>query len=444
MKLIRATGATSQILQVFIADSSSTTGAGLTGLVFNSGGLTAYYHRDNDTTATAISLVTMTVGTFTSSGFKEIDSTNMPGWYQFCPPNAALAGGAKSVGFMLKGATDMAPLPIEIDLATSVDVASINNQTTVAVTTILPVLGTPIAPQYYDIAVLSATPTTIALATTDAFGNAVPDVDQYTFTSFQVVGGTGIGQIIQTTTAAAGSRNYNVLDGTMPTQVDNTSQLLNLGSYAANANVTQIMGEDEPASGLKDAGQDYFDKASFNADLFRVFDTALTESVSGRLAASMSSLFGNLPGAANGPLIAGSNAATTFAALNVTGNLTVGLSFNVTSGVSFGGGFTISTNLIVGGTTTLTGAVTASNASNNITGIVLRSNGLDSISTTAPTGVAANFREMMVQLWRRFFTKARKDDNTGTIVTYADNGTTPLTTQSFTNAGGVETVNTAT
>lgn len=116
MKLLRPAGAKSEIWQIFIADSSSTTGAGLTGLVNNSSGLTAYYHRDTDTTATSISLASMTVGTFTSSGFKEIDATNMPGWYQFCPPNAALDGGAKSCAFHLKGATNMAPLAIECQL----------------------------------------------------------------------------------------------------------------------------------------------------------------------------------------------------------------------------------------------------------------------------------------------------------------------------------------
>lgn len=116
MKLTVKAGETSRILQIFVRDSSSTTGAGLTGLAFGTSGLTAYYHRDTDTTATAISLVTMTVGTFTSSGFKEIDASNMPGWYQFCPPNAAIAAGAKSVGFHLKGATNMAPTPIELEL----------------------------------------------------------------------------------------------------------------------------------------------------------------------------------------------------------------------------------------------------------------------------------------------------------------------------------------
>lgn len=122
MKLLKVAGATSEIWQVFIQDSSSTTGAGLAGLAFNSASLTAYYHRDTDTTATAITLATMTVGTFTSSGFKEIDATNMPGWYQFCPPNAAIAAGAKSCAFHLKGATNMAPLPIECQLQTGVPI----------------------------------------------------------------------------------------------------------------------------------------------------------------------------------------------------------------------------------------------------------------------------------------------------------------------------------
>src|SRR5258708_1816611 len=116
MKLEKLAGATSEIWQIFVQDKTSTVGAGLAGLVFNTSGLTAYYHRDTDNTATAITLVTMTVGTFTSSGFKEIDATNMPGWYQFCPPNAAIASGAKSCAFHLKGATNMAPLPIEVQL----------------------------------------------------------------------------------------------------------------------------------------------------------------------------------------------------------------------------------------------------------------------------------------------------------------------------------------
>ena len=54
MKLIETIGATSRIWQIFIADSSSTTGAGLTGLVYNSGSLTAYYYREGAASATSI------------------------------------------------------------------------------------------------------------------------------------------------------------------------------------------------------------------------------------------------------------------------------------------------------------------------------------------------------------------------------------------------------
>jgi hypothetical protein len=127
MKLLRDPGVTSEIWQVFIQDASSTEGEGLTGLAHNTSGLTAYYHRNTDGAATAISLVTMTLGTYTSGGFKEIDATHMPGWYQFCPPDAALATGAKSCGFHLQGAANMVPLPIELDMGGDVNVARVNS-----------------------------------------------------------------------------------------------------------------------------------------------------------------------------------------------------------------------------------------------------------------------------------------------------------------------------
>ena len=115
MKLKLNRGTTSKILRMFIQDSSSTTGAGLTGLTNASSGLTAYYIREGDATPTQIALVAGTVGTWSSGGFKEIDSGNMPGWYELGVPNAVLASG-NSTGVHLKGATNMAPLPIEIEL----------------------------------------------------------------------------------------------------------------------------------------------------------------------------------------------------------------------------------------------------------------------------------------------------------------------------------------
>lgn len=109
-------GTTSHIERVFLQDTTQTDGRGLTGLAYNSAGLTVYYIRQGEASATAISLVTATVGTWVSGGFKEIDATNMPGWYELHVPNAAIAAGAKSVGIHLKGATNMAPYPIELEL----------------------------------------------------------------------------------------------------------------------------------------------------------------------------------------------------------------------------------------------------------------------------------------------------------------------------------------
>lgn len=110
-------GTESNIFHIFIQDSSATDGSGLTGLAWNTGSLTAYYIRAGAALPVVeITLVTATVGTFTSGGFKEVDATNLPGVYDFHPPNAAFVTGAEAVVFMLKGATDMAVIPLEIQL----------------------------------------------------------------------------------------------------------------------------------------------------------------------------------------------------------------------------------------------------------------------------------------------------------------------------------------
>lgn len=109
-------GSTSKMIDIFIQDTSQTDGSGLTGLAYNTGSLTAYYYRNGAGSAVQISLVTATLGTFASGGFVVIDGTNMPGNYQLGVPNAALASGADSVLIVLKGATNMAQVEIEIQL----------------------------------------------------------------------------------------------------------------------------------------------------------------------------------------------------------------------------------------------------------------------------------------------------------------------------------------
>lgn len=69
-------------------------------------------------------------------------------------------------------------------------------------------------------------------------------------------------------------------------------------------------------------------------------------------------------------------------------------------------------------------------------GYALASTGLDSIPITAPAGVATTFREMVVATWRRFYKQATKSSSQ--IKTYADDGTTVLTTQAISGSGSDE------
>jgi len=115
-QLTVAKGTTSKKIRIFIGDSSVTTGAGKTGLVYNTASLAAYYMRDGDASPTAITLATASVGTWTTGGFVEVSSGNMPGVYELGIPNAVLASGANNAEIMLKGAANMSPVIIAIDL----------------------------------------------------------------------------------------------------------------------------------------------------------------------------------------------------------------------------------------------------------------------------------------------------------------------------------------
>ena len=74
-------------------------------------------------------------------------------------------------------------------------------------------------------------------------------------------------------------------------------------------------------------------------------------------------------------------------------------------------------------------------------GEVLASVGLDNISVTEPLGPAANFREMIVQLYMRFFNKTTLDSTT--LKVYNESGGA-ITTQTVTDDGTTKTANKAT
>ena len=301
MKVVRHAGATSNILQIFIADSSSTTGAGLTGIVFNTSGLTAYYHRDGDTTATSIALVTMTVGTFTSSGFKEIDSTNMPGWYQFCPPDAAFSTG-KSVGFHLKGVTNMAPLPIEVDLWA-------------------------IDPQVATNAGITALPTT-AVTTNASLLTSGTGTDQLSVTSGRIDAGKILGTTISTPATAGildvNVKNMNNVAATSITTINanqGTTQPLNFTGTAGSALVKSDMVDVAGSAVSATTAQIGVNVVNWNNTVVATPATAGIPDVNVK---NINNAAAATPGASGGILISGSNAGTTtLAALTVTGTMTV-------------------------------------------------------------------------------------------------------------------------
>lgn len=116
-------GSTSVCFAVRVSDSTSSTGAGLSGLTFASGSLVCSYYRPGvvGSTRTAISLQTSTLGTYVSGAFKEIDATNLKGSYEFCPPDAAFATatGLREVIFECYGAANMAPMSVRAVITAS-------------------------------------------------------------------------------------------------------------------------------------------------------------------------------------------------------------------------------------------------------------------------------------------------------------------------------------
>ena len=106
-------GTTSLMLPIFVRDSSSSTGAGLS-LAYNASGLVGEYRRIGASTWTTITLATATLGTYTSGGWVADGSDT--GSYEVGIPNAAVASGAKGVIIRFRGAANMVPVRIYIEL----------------------------------------------------------------------------------------------------------------------------------------------------------------------------------------------------------------------------------------------------------------------------------------------------------------------------------------
>lgn len=113
-------GATSQTIEIFIADSaSSPVGMGKTGLTASTVGLKVYYQRRGSAplqiTLSALASVT---AAWASGGFVEIDATNQPGRYRLDLPNAVVASGVDRATVTVTGGGSIDDEVSNIDLTT--------------------------------------------------------------------------------------------------------------------------------------------------------------------------------------------------------------------------------------------------------------------------------------------------------------------------------------
>jgi hypothetical protein len=115
MKLSIQAGSTGVSVNIFVQDSDASNGAGLTGLT--SSAVSAFYAHPR-AQAMEIPLVALSsaAATYSSGGFIEISSANMPGWYRLDIPNGAFASNSRCISVHLEGPEDMAPVPLEIEL----------------------------------------------------------------------------------------------------------------------------------------------------------------------------------------------------------------------------------------------------------------------------------------------------------------------------------------
>ena len=127
-KLLYKHGVASAILRVKILDSSSTTGAGLTGLAFGDSGLIISTIADVEATVTVYTSAGSTIEDITTLGtyaaptatkcrFKEVDATNHPGLYEIQLADARFSvTNARSLIVSVHGATNAALVDAEVQL----------------------------------------------------------------------------------------------------------------------------------------------------------------------------------------------------------------------------------------------------------------------------------------------------------------------------------------
>lgn len=114
MQEFNSVAGTQRIIHVYVEDTRRSDGGGLTGLEWNTTDLEINYIKRGEAAITGITMTDTTVGTWISSGFKEVDATSLPGWYELQLPNACVRLGFGQCTLTIMGAANMAQTNIRL------------------------------------------------------------------------------------------------------------------------------------------------------------------------------------------------------------------------------------------------------------------------------------------------------------------------------------------
>jgi hypothetical protein len=530
-------GITSMMLPIFVQDTTSATGAGLGSLTSATSGLVGEYRRQGQSSWTAITLAAGTLGTWSSGGW--VADGALAGAYEVGVPDAAVASGARWVSVRYRGAANMLPVLIELELD-AVDYqdgtafglanldATVSSRSTYAggdtagTTTLLGRLTSTRAGllDNLDAAISTrstyagadtAGTTTLLARLTSGRATNLDNLDVAVSTRSTYAGGDTAGTTTLLTRLSSGrATNLDNLDATVSSRstyaggaVASVTAAVAVGSIATDAisaaavsaaAVTKIQAGLSTYAGTDTAGTttllarltagratnlDNLDAAISTRSTYAGGDTAGTTTLLSRLTSGRATNLDNLDAAITTRLAAADYTAPPTSAVIATEfftKLLSGSDFNtaasfgklvkdnldatVSSRSTYAGTDTTGTTTLLarltgtratnldnldaaittrstfagGAVASVTAGVTVTTMSDKA-GYSLAATGLDVIATTAPTGVAATFPGMLVQVWRRFFKKSTKDVASHTIKTYADNEATVITTQTFADDG---------
>lgn len=227
--IVRAQSNASRRELIFVLDSSSTIGAGKTGIAHNASGLKAYYYRPGDSVASQIPLKSIALGDgFDAGGWVEIDATNMPGVYRIDIPDAAFTSvvNKDKTVVVISGAANMAPVTLEYTLVAY----DPNNGTSLGLSNIDTNIGSRMAtftlPSNFNLLSINGSGQVVA---SSVIGNVAGSVGSVTGN----VGGNVVGSVASVTGNVVGNVQGSV--NSVTTGVTLAASSIGTGTFASGA-----------------------------------------------------------------------------------------------------------------------------------------------------------------------------------------------------------------